>query len=265
MSDASPSEDGLLELAERAARLAADELMERFGGRQQSVRSKSSPTDLVSEADVSAEQAIRRLLEAERPQDAVLGEEGGASGQGDLRWVVDPLDGTINFLFGIPMFAVSVACEDAGGVLAGVVLDPVREECFTATRSGPARLGGEELRVPQRGDLSEALIATGFGYEAAVRARQGEVVARVLPRVRDIRRAGAAALDLAWCAAGRFDGYYERGVKHWDTAAGLLVARRAGLAARELPEAGHDPAGLIVGPPAWIEELHGLVSAAGAA
>src|SRR5205807_6291231 len=126
----------------------------------------------------------------------------------------------VNFLFGIPAFAVSVACEDDRGALAGVVLDVVRDECFTATRSGAAVLDGQPIRGSARNELATAMVATGFGYEASVRERQAAVVARVLPQVRDIRRVGAAALDLAWCSCGRFDAYYERGVKPWDIAAG---------------------------------------------
>lgn len=252
-------EDGLLGVAEAAARAAAAELMARFGGRASGVQAKSTPTDLVSDADVAAEEAIRRELGMRRPDDAILGEEGGVSGEGELLWVVDPLDGTINYLFGIPAFAVSVAVEDGGGAVAGVVLDPVRDECFTATRSGAARLNGDPVRGSARRELATAMVATGFGYDAAVRERQAAVLARVLPRVRDIRRVGAAALDLAWCACGRFDAYYERGVQRWDVAAGTLICRRAGLQVRQLADNGVDASGVVAGPEGLIQELAGLV------
>jgi myo-inositol-1(or 4)-monophosphatase len=250
----------LLAVAREAARAAADELTSRFGLRAEGVRSKSTPTDLVSDADDAAETAIRDVLARRRPGDAILGEEGGATGDGDLRWVVDPLDGTINFLFGIPAFVVSVACEDASGTIAGVVLDPIRAESFAATRSGEATLNGDVLRGSGRSELSTAMIATGFGYDTEMRARQASVVSRVLPRVRDIRRFGAAALDLAWCATGRWDAYYERGVHTWDVAAGTLICARAGLEVRELPESGDDPPGLVVAPAAIINELFALVA-----
>ncbi len=257
---AQPSDEVLLEIAVRAARAAAAELGVRFGARAKDVQSKSTPTDLVSEADVCAERAIRSVLHEERPDDSVLGEEGGATGDGELRWVVDPLDGTVNFLFGIPVFAVSVACERASaGTLAGVVLDPVRGECFTAVRRGPALLNGEPIRASEDADLSVAMVATGFGYDAAVRERQAEVVSRVLPRVRDIRRAGAAALDLAWCACGRYDAYYERGVKPWDIAAGALIAQRAGLEVRMLEARHGDEAGVLVAPAGLVDGLMELV------
>jgi len=252
-------EDELLSVADDAARAAARELMSRFGHSQAGIRSKSSPTDLVSDADVSAEGAIRAVLGARRPQDAILGEEGGATGDGELRWVIDPLDGTTNFLFGFPQFAVSVACEDRDGGLAGVVLDPVRDECFAATRSGPPTLNGAEIAGSRRRELGSALVATGFSYDAAERARQAEVLARVLPRVRDIRRAGAAALDLAWAACGRVDAFYERGVKAWDVAAGSLVAERAGLLVRPLAARDGEPSGLAAAPPALADELLALV------
>ena len=262
MSDAAAAtarDAELLAVAHEAAGAAAPELMSRFGGRS-SVRTKSTPTDLVSEADIAAETVIRELLASRRPGDAILGEEGGASGGGELRWLIDPLDGTINYLFGIPVFAVSVACEDESGRVAGVVLDPVHEECFSATRSGPPTLNGEEIVVDERvSELGLAMVATGFGYDASVRARQGAVVSRVLPRVRDIRRAGAAAIDLCWCACGRYDAYYERGLKVWDLAAGGLIAERAGLVVRELPAVGEDPAGILVGPEGLLEELWELV------
>jgi myo-inositol-1(or 4)-monophosphatase len=252
-------ERALLAVAQEAARAAATELQARFGHHQAGIRTKSTPTDLVSAADVAAEAAIRGVLEHRRPDDGILAEEGGASGGGELRWIVDPLDGTINFLFGIPVFAVSVACEDRDGVLAGVVLDPVREECFAATRSGDPTLNGVPIRASSCRQLSTAMIATGFAYDARVRAEQAEVLAGVLPRVRDIRRAGAAAIDLSWTACSRYDAYYERGLHVWDRAAGVLIASRAGLEVRELEPTGDSPAGVLVAPSALIEELWGLV------
>jgi myo-inositol-1(or 4)-monophosphatase len=252
-------EGELLSVADEAAHAAAAELMSRFGHSQQGIHTKSSPTDLVSDADVSAERAIRSVLAARRPGDAILGEEGGATGDGELRWVIDPLDGTTNFLFGFPQFAVSVACEDRDGGLVGVVLDPVRDECFAATRSGTPVLNGAEIGASRRQELGSALVATGFSYDAAERARQAETVARVLPRVRDIRRAGAAALDLVWAACGRVDAFYERGVKAWDIAAGSLVAQRAGMVVRPLPARDGEPDGVFAAPPALADELLALV------
>jgi myo-inositol-1(or 4)-monophosphatase len=259
-------ENDLLEIAREAASAAATELRPRFGSHVRGVRAKSTPTDLVSDADVAAEDAIRAVLAARRPGDAILGEEGGDTGAGDgaraagaVRWIVDPLDGTINFLFGIPAFAVSVACEDASGTLAGIVLDPIREERFEATRSGGPALNGDPIQPSGRDDLATAMVATGFAYDAAVRARQGAVVAQLLPRVRDIRRVGAAALDLAWCACGRYDAYYERGLHAWDLAAGALIAQRAGLEVRDLAAGDGVPAGVVVAPGAIIDELYELV------
>ena len=216
--------------------------------------------DLLAVARDAAEAAIRAVLRDRRPGDAILAEEGGATDGGEFRWLVDPLDGTVNFLFGIPAFAVSVACEDRSGTLAGVVLDPVRAEYFEATRTGPAMLGGSELVLDDQNTALEfAMVATGFGYDSAMRARQAEALQRVLPRVRDIRRVGAAALDLVWAAAGRFDAYFERGLKAWDVAAGSLVAERAGLAVRRLSAQGPDPAGVITAPADIIDELQALV------
>ncbi len=250
----------LLDVARDAAEAAAVELRQRFAGRARGVRSKSTPTDLVSDADLAAESAIRSVLAERRPADSILAEEGGESKGGELRWVVDPLDGTINYLFGIPAFAVSIACEDASGTVAGVVLDPSRDERFEATRSGQATLNGEAIRAPARADtLAVAMVATGFGYDAKIRARQADVLMRVLPRVRDIRRVGSAALDLCWCACGRFDAYYERGLNPWDVAAGGLIARRAGLDVRELPPSADEPAGTVAAPGELIDELVSLI------
>ncbi len=250
----------LLAVARDAAEAGAAELRRRFGERARGVRTKSTPTDLVSDADLAAEHAIRSVLVERRAGDAILVEEGGESEGGEIRWVVDPLDGTINYLFGIPAFAVSIACEDGAGALAAVVLDPSRNERFEVTRSGAPTLNGQPLQADSRAEtLDVAMVATGFGYNAEVRARQADVLTRVLPRVRDIRRVGAAALDLCWCACGRFDAYYERGLNHWDVAAGGLIASRAGLAVRDLAPIGAEPAGTVVAPEALIDELVGLI------
>jgi myo-inositol-1(or 4)-monophosphatase len=252
----------VIELAVAVAHEAGAGLREAFGRLGDlAISAKSTPTDLVSEADVTTERLIRARLEAARPDDAILGEEGDdRAGTSGLRWVVDPLDGTVNFLFGIPQWCVSIACEDDDGALAGVVYDPMREETWAATRDGDATLNGAAVRGSGRGELSTALVATGFGYAADVRESQARVVARLLPLVRDVRRLGSAALDLAWAAAGRVDAYYERGVKHWDVAAGALICARAGLAVHELPPAPPADSGLLVAPPAIADELLALVT-----
>jgi myo-inositol-1(or 4)-monophosphatase len=246
-----------LALAERAARAAGAVLLERFGGPVLGLDSKTSATDPVSDADREAERAIRELLEAERSEDGLLGEEGTSrEGESGRRWVVDPLDGTVNYLYGIPQWCVSVALEDGEGALAAVVLDPLRDELFAAERGGGTRLNGERVRVREGAELSRALVGTGFGYEPGRRAEQAEVARRVLPRVRDIRRAGSAALDLAWVAAGRLDGFYERGVKPWDWRAGALLVEEAGGELRDLPG---EPYGLVAAGPGLIEPLLSLV------
>jgi myo-inositol-1(or 4)-monophosphatase len=251
----------LLAVAEEAARAAGAVLLERFGGPRQDVRAKSTPTDLVSEADLEAERTLRAALAARRPDDSVLGEEGGDRGAGTsgVRWIVDPLDGTVNFLFGIPQWAVSVACEDEAGPLAGVVFDPLRGETFAATRDGPATRDGASIEGSGRDELATAMVATGFAYDARVRGAQAEIAARLLPRVRDLRRMGSAALDLAWTACGRYDAFYERGLQPWDRAAGELLCARAGLELRELRGDGALPDGLLVAPAGIVEELHALV------
>jgi myo-inositol-1(or 4)-monophosphatase len=254
----------LLHLATEIAHEAGAGLRDAFariGDGSLQISSKSTPTDLVSEADVATERLIRARLESARPDDAIMGEEGDdRAGTSGLRWVVDPLDGTVNFLFGIPQWCVSIAVEDADGALAGVVFDPMRDETWAATRDGAATLNGAPVRAPLRGELATALIATGFGYDASVRQSQASVIARLLPRVRDVRRIGAAALDLTWSAAGRFDAYFERGVKHWDAAAGALVCERAGLAVRELAPAPPADGGILVAPPRIVDELFALVT-----
>jgi myo-inositol-1(or 4)-monophosphatase len=203
---------------------------------------------------------IREALEAERPDDGLVAEEGShAESRSGRRWIVDPLDGTVNFLYGIPMWAVSVALEDEHGLLAAVVHDPCRGESFRAARGAGAWSGDRPLRVRRRDELRAALVATGFSYDSDRRAAQAEMVAALLPRVRDIRRAGAAALDLAWVAAGRLDGFVEHGLKEWDSAAGTLLVREAGGFVE--PLAGDPPALAAAGTP---ELLAALVEHAGA-
>jgi myo-inositol-1(or 4)-monophosphatase len=256
--------------------------LRRFGEPAEGVGSKSSSTDMVSDADREAEEAIVALLSADRPDDGLLGEEGSSrEGSSGRRWVVDPLDGTTNYLYGYPHWAVSVAVEDDSGALAGVVYDPSRAELFRATRgagaelvstyeTGPERGGLDLSRIPRQkqptsiqplrvrdgADLSRSLLATGFGYEAGWREEQAAAAAHILPRVRDIRRAGAAALDLAWLAAGRLDGYWERGLSPWDWSAGRLLVREAGGAVAELEGERH---GLVAAGPALLPELLELV------
>jgi myo-inositol-1(or 4)-monophosphatase len=249
--------DDLLGVAVAAARAAGDVLLERYERGARGVATKSSPTDLVSEADLAAERAIRDVLAARRPDDAIVGEEGDdVAGSTGLRWVVDPLDGTVNYLFGIPQWCVSVACEGE----VGVILDPLRGELFSVAVGEAGLLDGAPLRASAREDLGTALVATGFGYEAGVRAAQAEVVARLLPQVRDIRRLGSAALDLAWTAAGRYDAFYEYGLNAWDLAAGEMLCAAAGLAVRRLEPLTGTGAGVLVATPGIVGELEAIVS-----
>jgi myo-inositol-1(or 4)-monophosphatase len=222
----------LLELAERLAR-GAGELVrtarERAGDGLDA-DAKSTPTDLVTEVDRASERWLVAELARERPDDAVLGEEGtdsgGASG---VRWLLDPIDGTVNFLYGLRPYAVSVAGERDGLVVAGCVHDPTSGETFTALRGQGAwldgrRLGGGWLAA----DLERAVVGTGFSYDEGRRGGQGRVLAGLLPRIANLRRLGSAALDLCYVAAGRLDAYYELGLNPWDLAAGGLVAAEAG-------------------------------------
>ena len=247
-----------LELAETAARRAGELLLDRFGDAAEGVDSKSSVTDMVSDADRDAEAALTETLRGERPDDGILGEEGASrEGSSGRRWVIDPLDGTTNYLWGYPVWCVSVALEDGEGGLVGVIHDPPRDETFRAARGGGAELNGSAVKVREERNLDNALIATGFGYEADMRAEQADIVRKVLPRVRDVRRLGSAALDLAWVAAGRIDGYWEHGGKPWDWAAGSVLVREAGGVLE--PLAG-DPPGLAAAGPELLPQLVELVT-----
>jgi myo-inositol-1(or 4)-monophosphatase len=247
-----------LDLAERAALAAGDVLMSYYGRPAENVAAKSSATDLVSDADREAERTIRELLATERPDDGLLGEEGShAQATSGRRWIVDPLDGTINFLYGFPAWAVSVALEDADGLAVGVVHSPIGRETFCAVRGEGARLGGSSLRVRDPRPLDQALVATGFSYEPDRRAQQAAVIRELLPQARDIRRAGAASLDLAWLAAGRLDAYFERGLHSWDWAAGRLLVEEAGGAVEWLDD---DWPGMVAASgPELLAELRGYL------
>lgn len=232
----------LLRIAVDAAAEAGQLLASwRRDERPEVVQTKSSPTDVVTQMDRRAEALITERIRAVRPGDTILGEEGGqtlgATGRGGaepapVRWIVDPLDGTVNYLYGLPGWAVSIAAEVDGTIVAGVVEMPRLGERFTAAAGGGAWLHRDgtavALRCTSGVPLSQALVGTGFGYDPARRAVQGEVVAALLPCVRDIRRDGSAAADLCAVAAGRVDAYYERGLNYWDYAAGGLIAREAG-------------------------------------
>lgn len=250
----------LLEMAMVAATQASEILLDYFESPVQGLDTKSTPTDLVSDADRAAEKFISDFIRHERPEDGILGEEGaGRPSKSGLTWVVDPLDGTVNFLFNIPIWCVSIAIEDADGGLVGVIYDPNKEELFAAERGEGATLNGEEIHVAERDDLSQALIGTGFSYDADARAHQAVLLGKVLPKVRDVRRAGSAAIDLATLACGRFDGFYEAPMEAWDKAAGVLIVREAGGVVSDLPAPVGLSPGVVAAGPGLHDALRELV------
>ena len=273
--------ESLLDLACEVA-VAAGRLLIGSGGRPEVVATKSSPTDVVTEADQAAEALIRGLIGEKRPGDRILGEEGGETGPGgkggqggrsDVRWIVDPLDGTVNYLYGLPDWAVSVAAEVDGTVVAGAVFVPRRDELYSARlghgawlSSGALDWRGEDTGSPVRlacnrdVPLAQALVATGFGYAAGRRQVQGDVLRAVLPRVRDIRRGGSAAVDLCSVASGTVDAYYERGVNLWDIAAGGLIAAEAGAQVTGLHGRPPSPSMTLAAPPPLLGDLHDLLA-----
>ncbi len=277
MTGAEPAD--LLDLAVAAAAAAGRMLTEvRLPGRPEVVGTKSSPTDVVTEMDRASEELIIGQIRAARPGDGFLGEEGGEeAGEGEagesrraggaaVRWIIDPIDGTVNYLYGLPDWAVSIAAEQAGEIVAGVVHVPRRGEFFTAVCGGGSFLshaqdlaGATRLRCASGVPLGQALVATGFGYEAARRAVQGEVVAAVLPRVRDIRRGGSCAVDLCSVAAGWVDAFYERGINYWDRAAGGLIAAQAGARVAGLSGKPAGPGLTLAAGPGLFTELHDLL------
>ncbi|MCX5203643.1 inositol monophosphatase [Streptomyces sp. NBC_00237] len=234
MTDEEPLKAELLRIALEAAHLAGDLLRDNRPHTLTVAATKSSPVDVVTEMDLAAEKLITGLLAERRPHDGILGEEGSATeGTSGVRWVVDPLDGTVNYLYSLPTWAVSIAAEYRGTTVVGVVAAPMRRETYRAVLGGGAYCDGpsgtdQKLTVRPSPPLAQALVGTGFGYLAARRKRQAEIAGQLIPGFRDIRRGGSAAVDLCDVAAGRLDGYYERGLNPWDYAAGDLIAREAG-------------------------------------
>ncbi len=276
----SPDGEALRELAVRLARSAAEVLLEHRQAPVTVTHTKTSPTDVVTAADVAAEHRLRELLRRARPDDGVLGEEEGLRpGRSGLTWVVDPLDGTANYLYGIGVYAVSVAVVQGSAdpsswhTVAGAVHDVERGQTYSAAAGGGARLDGplpwggaadgSPLAASACTRLGECLLGTGYSYEPAVREVQGRALATLLPQVRDVRRIGSAALDLCMVAAGRFDGYVERGLHPWDHAAGVLVAREAGAAVRGVAGRAPDHDLVLAAAPGVVDELSRAVELSG--
>ena len=253
------------DLARRAAQ-SAGALLRDERPAELHVNAKSSPTDVVTQMDRAAEEHLTELILADRPGDGILGEEGGERpGTTGVRWIVDPLDGTTNYLYGLPLWSVSVGVEVSGIVVAGAVCAPELGLTYTARRGGGAweesRQGIRRLQATSVTDLGQALLSTGFGYDSEQRRRQAQALVAVAPRVRDVRRLGSAAIDLCWVAAGLTDAYVESRLNPWDVAAGALIAREAG--ARVVGD--DDPVGapfVLASAPGIADELLDLLVAA---
>ncbi len=262
---APPDPSALVALATEVGEAAATLLLDGLGRARTMVATKSSGTDMVTEVDRASEALIVERLLAARPDDGVLGEEGAEqAGTSGVTWVIDPLDGTTNYLYGYPGFSVSIAAVAEGRTVAGVVVDPIHRETFTAVAGGGAWCNGERLAGPGPAPLAETLLGTGFSYDPDRRARQGAVLAQVLPHVRDVRRGGAAAVDQCWVGRGRLDAFFERGLAPWDLAAGALVAAEAGARVGDLDGGTAGGHGVLVAHPERFDELAGLLREAGA-
>ena len=268
-----PGLDELGALADRLARAAGELALAqaaaiRSGGGDGSrgdAATKSSPTDLVTAADRAAEALIIEGILTARPHDGIAGEEGGSrAGTSGVVWHIDPIDGTTNYVYGIPAFAVSIGVEADGELVAGAVFHPSRGCMYHAVRGGGAWRDGERLHASPLTDLATALVATGFAYRPERRRHQAGVLAEVLPRIRDIRRFGSAALDLCAVASGEVDAYWEQGLNHWDLAGGTVIAREAGALVGNLRGGPPDTGCLLAAPAALFEPLRTLLQTAGA-
>ena len=248
--------DDLLALANKLAGRAAELSLQRLHEPRADVRTKSTGTDMLTEVDEECERLIVDGIHAARPDDGILSEEGAsAAATSGVRWVIDPIDGTTNYIYGHPGYGISIAVEVDGDVAVGVVCDPIHGDRFAAVRGRGATRNGEPIDVSGETDLASALVATGFGYEPAGRTAQAELLARLIGSIRDVRRMGAAAVDLCSVACGRVDAYYERGLNHWDLAAGTLIATEAGATAGELEDGT-----VVVAPPALFRPLRDLLT-----
>ncbi|MGW5662572.1 inositol monophosphatase family protein [Streptomyces sp. NPDC003758] len=255
----------LLEIALEAATRAGAFLRDGRPDDLGVAATKSSAIDVVTEMDIAAEKLITGLLADRRPDDGLLGEEGASvEGSSGVEWVIDPIDGTVNYLYGLPSWAISIAARKDGETLVGVVHAPMRQETFRAVLGGGAFLNDRPARVRPAPELGLALVGTGFGYLAERKARQAEVVRRMIPEVRDIRRGGSAAIDLCDVAAGRLDAYYERGLNPWDYAAGDLIAREAGARTGGRPGEPVSPELTIAAPPPLFDHLQTRLEELGA-
>lgn len=265
----------LPELPEPAALLAlARPLAEEAGGRlaasvvsaRVSVLTKSSATDVVTEMDQSTEAFLVGSILAARPDDAIEGEEGSSRpGTSGVRWHIDPIDGTVNYVHGIPGFSVSIAAELGGRLVAGVVVSPLHREVFTATWTGGAFCNDAAIRCSSGSDLSLALVGTGFSYRSDRRRQQADVLTQVLPKIADIRRVGSAAIDLCWVACGRYDAYFEPGLSTWDYSAGALIASEAGAVVGDLNGGPPSSDYLVAATPQLFGPMRDLLVASGAA
>ena len=268
---ADATDDDLLRLAIDIAREAGAFVVDARRSGVEVADRKSSPVDVVTQVDRDSEALIRARLAAARPLDGFFGEEGGrGASESGLTWVVDPIDGTVNFLYGIPHYAISIAVvagepdPQSWEAVAGVVLNPVTGELFSARRGDGARLDGRPIRIADAVPLPEALLFTGFAYSAETRAEQGAAIAQLLPRVRDLRRLGTASLDLCGVAAGRANAYFERTLSPGDHAAGALIAREAGAVVKGLGERRPDREFVLAAHPDAVDELERLLVAVGA-
>ncbi len=260
-----PDPHDLADLGAAAARQAGELLLGGLHLARTDVSTKSTGTDMVTEMDRAAEALIVEHLLHARPDDGLLGEEGSnRAGTSGVRWIVDPLDGTTNYLYGQPGFGVAIAAELHGAVVAAAVLDPVHDQLFTAVKGSGSRCNGVRISVSDKADLSTALVATGFSYDPERRRHQAEVLTGVLPLIRDIRRGGAAAVDLCSLACGRVDAYYEQGLAPWDVAAGALIAQEAGALTGDLDGGPPSGAFCVAAAPAIFEPLRDLLNRSGA-
>ena len=255
--------DELLAIATDLARAAGDMALAGRKAGLHNVQTKSTATDMVTEFDRASEVLIVEGMRTARPDDAIVGEEGASiSGTSGITWHIDPIDGTTNFLYDLPAWAVSIGASDADGPLAGVVYIPALGEMFSATRNGGAFLNGSPIHCNNITDVSQALVCTGFSYSSDQRTVQAKRVSRFIHQIRDIRRAGAAAIDLCFVACGRIDAYFEENLHQWDIAAGILIAHEAGCKSGDFSGNAPRPAEILTSAPAIFDQLSQLIMAA---